>query len=144
METIENNYEKRHCCSGKKHRAGWIILGIVGFTAFAFLFGAVVMWLWNWLMPVIFHLGVITYWQAVGLAILGRLLFGSFHHGSPHYRGRHNFGPWRHKYHMSDGNNCKDYAHGSKWSYYDQYWNEEGEKSFNDYLKRKGENPVKE
>jgi hypothetical protein len=143
METIENNYEKRHCFGGKRHRAGWIILGIIGFTAFAFLFGAVVMWLWNWLMPVIFHLGVITYWQAVGLAILGRLLFGSLHHGS-HNRGRHNFGPWKHKYHMSDGSNCKDYTRGSKWSYYDQYWNEEGEKSFNDYLKRKGENPVKE
>jgi len=144
METIENKYEKRHCCGGKKHRIGWIILGVIGVTAFAFLFGAVVMWLWNCLMPVIFHLGVITYWQAVGLAVLGRLLFGSFHHGSPHNRSRHNFGPWKHKYHMSDGGNCRDYTHGSKWSYYDQYWNEEGEKSFNDYLKRKGENPVKE
>ena len=144
METIENKYQNRHCCGGKKHRVGWIILGVVGFTAFAFLFGAVVMWLWNWLMPVIFHLGVITYWQAVGLAILGRLLFGSFHHGGPRNHGRHNFGPWKHKYHMSNGANCKDYTHGSKWSHYDQYWNEEGEKSFNDYLKRKGDNPVKE
>jgi hypothetical protein len=143
METTENKYQKRHCCGGK-HRIGWIILGVIGFTAFAFLFGAVVMWLWNWLMPVIFHLGVITYWQAVGLAVLGRLLFGSFHHGSPHSRGRHNFGPWKHKYHTHDGGNCRDNSHGSKWSYYDQYWNEEGEKSFNDYLKRKGENPVKE
>ncbi|MEI6174049.1 MAG: hypothetical protein WCR01_09875 [Bacteroidota bacterium] len=143
METIENKYQKRHCCGGK-HRIGWIILGVIGFTAFAFLFGAVVMWLWNCLMPVIFHLGVITYWQAIGLAILGRLLFGSFHHGSPHSRGRHGFGPWKHKYHTHEGGNCRDYTHGSKWSYYDQYWNEEGEKSFNDYLKRKGENPVKE
>jgi len=143
METLENKYQKRHCCGGR-HRIGWIILGVIGFTAFAFLFGAVVMWLWNCLMPVIFHLGVITYWQAIGLAILGRLLFGSFHHGSPHSRGRHNFGPWKHKFHTGDGSNCRDYTHGSKWSYYDQYWNEEGEKSFNDYLKRKGENPVKE
>ena len=144
METIENKYEKRHFCGGKKHRAGWVILGIVGFTAFAFLFGAVVMWLWNGLMPVIFHLGVITYWQAVGLAILGRLLFGSLHHGGPYNRGRHNFGPWKHRNHMRDVNNCRDYSNSSKWKYYDQYWNEEGEKSFNDYLTRKGENPVKE
>ena len=143
METNENKYEKRNCCGGMKHRIGWIILGIIGAVAFAFLFGAVVMWLWNWLMPVIFHLGVISYWQAVGLAILGRLLFGSLHHG-PHNRGRHNFGPWRHRSHMSDGNYCKDYTHGSRWSHYDQYWNEEGEKSFNDYLKRKAGNPVKE
>ena len=117
METIENKYENRHRCCGKKHRIGWIILGVIGVTAFAFLFGAVVMWLWNCLMPVIFHLGVITYWQAVGLAVLGRLLFGSFHHGGPHNRSRHNYGPWKHKYHMSDGGNCRDYTHGSKWSY---------------------------
>ena len=144
METTENKYERRHRCGGMKHRGGWIVLGVIGFTAFAFLFGAVVMWLWNWLMPVIFHLGVITYWQAVGLAILGRLLFGSLHHGSPHHRGRHNFGPWKHRNHMRDSNGCNDYVHGSKWSYYDQYWNEEGEHSFNEYLKRKGESPVKE
>ena len=144
METTDNNAANRHCCGGKRHKAGWIILGVIGVTAFAFLFGAVVMWLWNWLMPVVFHLGVISYWQAVGLAILGRLLFGSLHPCGPHNKGRHNFGSWKHRYHMSDGNNCKDYAHGSKWSHYDQYWNEEGEQSFIDYLKRKGGAPAKE
>jgi hypothetical protein len=144
METTENKYEKRHFCGGRKHRIGWVILGIIGFTAFAFLFGAVVMWLWNWLMPVIFHLGIITYWQAVGLAILSRLLFGSLHHGGPHKHGRHNFGPWKHKYPMNEGNNCRDYSNAGKWNYYDQFWIEEGESAFNDYLKRKNENLVKE
>ncbi len=143
METIENKYDKKHFYGGRKRRGGWIVLGIIGFTAFAFLFGAVVMWLWNWLMPVIFHLNIITYWQAVGLAILGRLLFGSFHHG-PHNRGRHNFGPWRHRHYMNDVKNCRGYSNGSKWSYYEQYWSEEGEQAFNDYIKRKSENPVKE
>ena len=143
METTENKYEKRRFCGGRKHRAGWIILGIIGFTAFAFLFGAVVMWLWNWLMPVLFHLGVITYWQAVGLAILSRLLFGSLHHGGPHKHGRHNFGSWKHTY-RTDGNNCRDNSNSVKWNYYDQYWNEEGESAFNDYVKRKSGNHVKE
>jgi hypothetical protein len=142
METNENNYEKRHWCGGRKHRGGWIALGIIGFTAFAFLFGAVVMWLWNWLMPVIFHLGVITYWQAVGLAILGRLLFGGLYHG-PHGRGRHTMGYWRHRHSMGEVKNCRDYSRGSKWSYYDQYWNEEGEKAFNDYVARKTESTSK-
>lgn len=91
METNENKYEKRSCCCNKKHRTARIIMCIVGFIAILFLFGAIVMWLWNWLMPLIFHLGVITYWQAVGLAILGRLLFGCSHHGS-HHNGQHNFG----------------------------------------------------
>jgi hypothetical protein len=132
METAEIKNENRHFCGGRRHKAGWVILGIVGFTAFAFLFGAVVMWLWNWLMPEIFHLGIITYWQAVGLAILGRLLFGGLHHGAPHHRGTNKFGPWRRRHPM---------ANGMKWSYYEQYWNEEGEKAFNDYVQRKSGNP---
>jgi hypothetical protein len=144
METTENKYEKRHFCGGRRHRTGWIALGIVGFTAFAFLFGAVIMWLWNWLMPAIFHLGIITYWQAIGLAILSRLLFGSFHHAGKYHRGRHNFGTWKKKYHMNYGAACGDYPNSVKWSYYDQFWNDEGEKAFNEYLKRKSDNPVKE
>lgn len=138
METTENNHNSRHCCGGRKPRAWWIVLGIIGFTAFAILFGAVVMWLWNWLMPAIFGLGVITYWQAVGLAVLGRLLFGSLHHGR-HHRGQHNFGPWKHRHHMHGNQNFKDHFHGSKWSHYDQYWQEEGEQAFNAYVARKGE-----
>ncbi len=144
METADSKYENRHCCGGKRHKIGWIILGVIGFIAFACLFGAVVMWLWNWLMPVIFQLGVITYWQAVGLAILGRLLFGSLHHGGSHNKGGHNFGHWKHRSNMRNSNICMDYAHGSKWRRYDQYWNEEGEQAFNDYLNRKGGNQAKE
>jgi hypothetical protein len=39
---------------------------------------------------------------------------------------------------------CRDYSYNDRWSHYDQFWNEEGEKAFSDYLKRKGENPIKE
>lgn len=41
------------------------------------LFSAFTMLLWNALMPQIFHLPVINYWQAIGLLILARLFFGS-------------------------------------------------------------------
>ncbi len=36
----------------------------------------VTMLLWNMLMPVIFGLTVITFWQALGLFVLARILFG--------------------------------------------------------------------
>jgi hypothetical protein len=137
METNENMTEKRTRCCGHGRRAGWIALGIVGFTAIAFLFGAVIMWLWNWLMPVIFHLGVITYWQAIGLAILGRLLFGSMHHGGRHNHGPHRFGPWRNRNFRNHNNRCREHSGYEKWKFYEQYWNEEGEKAFDDYVKRK-------
>jgi hypothetical protein len=51
------------------------------------LFGYVVEHLWNWLMPAIFGLRTITWLQALGLMILGKILFGGIHrHGG--CRGR--------------------------------------------------------
>jgi hypothetical protein len=38
--------------------------------------GGLVMLLWNWLMPALFGLGPVTFWQAFGLLALCRLLFG--------------------------------------------------------------------
>ena len=55
------------------------------------LLGGLVMWLWNWLMPVIFGLPALTFWQAVGLVVLCRLLVGNIgfggHHHHPHGHG---------------------------------------------------------
>jgi len=39
------------------------------------LFTAVTMWLWNWLMPAIFKLPAIGFWQAAGVLILSHILF---------------------------------------------------------------------
>jgi hypothetical protein len=52
------------------------------------IFGFIVMGLWNALMPDIFRLPAITFWQAVGLFILARILLGGF--GGP--RGRRSRG----------------------------------------------------
>jgi hypothetical protein len=41
-------------------------------------FGMSVLHLWNWLMPPIFGLHTITYWQAVGLLGLSWVLFGGW------------------------------------------------------------------
>lgn len=41
---------------------------------------AAIMILWNWLMPDIFGLKEISYWQSVGLVIMCNLLVGSTHH----------------------------------------------------------------
>lgn len=43
----------------------------------AVLFGVLVQHLWNWLLPALFKLPLITFWQAVGLVLLSRLLFGN-------------------------------------------------------------------
>jgi len=47
---------------------------IIGF----FVISAVVMLLWNLIIPGISILSSITYWQAMGLFVLSRILFGGF------------------------------------------------------------------
>ncbi len=56
--------------------------GILGFILATSLWAAIALiitWpvqlLWNWLMPAIFSLPAITFWQALGLQILIALLF---------------------------------------------------------------------
>jgi len=46
-------------------------------TLGALLMGLPIMLLWNWLMPAIFDLGLITFFQAVGISLLSGLLFSS-------------------------------------------------------------------
>jgi hypothetical protein len=71
----------------KGHRIlNGIGIGILAIAIF-FVLGYVVMALWNWLMPPIFGLHTITYWQAYGLLILSKILFGGLRGGGP--RGRH-------------------------------------------------------
>jgi len=65
-------------------------LAIAGFAAFVFVGGVVVMWLWNWLMPPIAGWREITFWQALGLLTLCRILFGGFG-GSRHGPRRSHF-----------------------------------------------------
>ena len=60
------------------HRALRVVK-ILAVVLVAFVvFGFVTMELWNWLMPAVFGLRVITFTQAVGLVLLGKILFGGF------------------------------------------------------------------
>lgn len=45
---------------------------------FAALGGWIVMSLWNWLVPALFGWHTVTFWQAFGLLVLCRILFGNF------------------------------------------------------------------
>jgi hypothetical protein len=53
-----------------------IVGGFLLFTVAIFLFGYVTMYLWNWLMPDLFHLPVIDFAHALGLVVLSKILFG--------------------------------------------------------------------
>jgi MFS family permease len=62
-------------------RKRWIVfapLAILGMALFIGVGGFVVQHLWNWLLPPIFDWRQITFWQALGLLVLCRILFGGF------------------------------------------------------------------
>ncbi|HKW57794.1 MAG TPA: hypothetical protein VJN42_10580 [Candidatus Acidoferrum sp.] len=51
-------------------------LAILAMVLFAWIGGQLVMRLWNWLLPPLFGWHLITFWQAIGLLLLCRILFG--------------------------------------------------------------------
>ena len=73
-------------------RARWVVKGAAFLVlAIGVLAGLslVVMSLWNWLIPALFRGPALQYWQAVGLLLLSRILFGG-------WRGRGGWhGHWR-------------------------------------------------
>lgn len=101
-----------------------------------FLIGYVLMLLWNWLMPDLFGLSTLTYWQAFGILILAKIIFGFGGGNGPGKRSKTH--RKRFKNHKSCSPLRKDF---SEWKHYDQFWKEEGENAFKEFVKRKnGEN----
>lgn len=115
------------------------VFAIIVFCTVLFLLANyVLMRLWNWLMPELFNLPMITYWQALGILIMAKIIFGfgggkgggdkKKHHkkSKRHFRAFENCGPVR-----------RDF---SDWGLYDEFWKEEGEQAFKTYVeKRKNE-----
>jgi hypothetical protein len=120
------------------HIIGWTVMGLLFAALFALVFGFVVKWLWNWLMPALFGLGAITYWQAFGIVLLAKLLFGGFggHHRSDH---DHFSSRFHDRWHGFFGAEREDWSPELERKYnrhYRQFWREEGKKAFEDYLQR--------
>ncbi len=112
--------------------AGMVVLGVIAAALFGLAFGWLVMILWNWLMPTIFHLGQLTYWQSFGIVILAKLIFGGI--GGPRggsYRSRGAKGnPW--------GGNPWEGKHGrDDWRFYREFWEQEGRGAFERFAEKK-------
>ena len=111
--------------------AFWILFGIVAITALAFLLGFVLMSLWNALMPQIFGLPEVSYWQAVGLFLLSKILLGGFSGGSKNKKNSSNKCGSKRKKESSDF---------SKWELYDQFWQEEGDAAYQEFIRKSSDN----
>lgn len=72
----------------------------IAIAAGVLIFGIVVMLLWNALLPAVFGFKAITFWQALGLLVLSKILFGGFRGGhGPHRWHNHanlHGGRWMH------------------------------------------------
>jgi len=62
---------------------GFFILMMISVALF--VLGQVIMYLWNTILVKVTGVQVISFWEAIGLFILSRILFGSFHFN----KGRH-------------------------------------------------------
>ena len=100
-----------------------IITVILVIALVAVLMAFPVMWLWNWLMPEIFGLTTLTYWQAIGVFILFKILLGGCAFGGKS---------------SSKKSDCKKESkvEFSKWKHYDKFWKEQGNQAYEDYLER--------
>jgi hypothetical protein len=63
-----------------KHKKGWICLFLCPPLIFLGVTW-IVMALWNCLLPEILGVKTVTFWQAMGILVLSKILFGGFHFG---------------------------------------------------------------
>jgi len=115
----------RHSLHGRLHRApkpvrlaimavGGLVFGAVFFVGL----GWVTMAVWNAVIPAISSLPALTFWQAVGIFVLCRLLVGRFGGGGRMRR------------------QGRDHWHSHRLGDYEDWWSTEGEAVFRDYLRR--------
>jgi hypothetical protein len=80
--------------------------GLLAISLFVGIGGEVVRLLWNWLMPELFGLHEITFWQAIGVLALSRILFGTWG------RNRAGGGRWRTKLTPEQRERCRERMRG--------------------------------
>ncbi len=101
MENQEQFGMKRRMGLNIGKMIGIGIAVVIGVIVLMFVGGAVVQALWNWVVPDVFGLPALDFWQAFALLALARILFGNIggggrgrgpgwgrrkggHHGPPH------------------------------------------------------------
>ena len=113
----------------------YAILGIAGAFLLGLLFGNIIMWLWNWLIPNLFGLRTIGFWEGLGIFLLAKILFGF---GGSSHSGEGEKKHHKHKHHHGCEAEKKDWK---DWEYYDDWWEEDGKSAFHEYAERMKQEP---
>lgn len=107
--------------------------GLILAALVALLFGWLVQHLWNWLMPTLFHLPTLTFWQAAGLVLLSRLLFGHVGGGRPSKDWKRRHRKWHAEMARWKSSKPSAFAPGgdfANWEHFDEWWANGGETRF--------------
>ncbi len=120
---------------------GMVLLGI----AAVFAFGWVTQLLWNWLMPKLFELPTITYWEGLGIIVLTSILFGRLGGGgsSDSKKKEKKSGPIRDEirrefakeFEKEYGKKMGNEANAEYEEMYERWWEAEGRAGFEKYSK---------
>jgi len=62
----------------RSRRLKFILLFILLAPVAVFVFGKVIMLLWNNILTPVLHVSEITFWQGLGILVLAKILFGGF------------------------------------------------------------------
>ena len=78
-----------------RRRKLWMLapVALLGIALFTFIGGEIVRLLWNWLLPPLFGWPEVSFWQALGLLALCRILFGGLGIGGSNRRRGRDFTP---------------------------------------------------
>jgi hypothetical protein len=94
-----------------KRKAGKAVAFVLFMLVIIPLTGYVTMHLWNWLMPHLFSLPLITFWESLGLILLGKILFGGIRGWRPGSRMR---GNWINKWDQLTPEEREKFAHAMR------------------------------
>ncbi|MCI1639725.1 MAG: hypothetical protein LKI42_00415 [Bacteroidales bacterium] len=118
---MRKNNHRRNSPEGKydvRHYTGHILFFIIA----TLVLGLVIMLLWNAIIPGMFGIPEITFWKAIGLFILARILFG---------------GIWKSGMFSSDGNKRRHDSYRDSPLY--REWSAMTPEQRNEYMDRKRE-----
>lgn len=116
-----------------KHIIQWTIVGILMASTFILVLGVAVQKLWNYTVSDIFNVATITYWQAVGILFLCKLLFGGFCHS----KGHEKFKRMKQKLKKKDFPHMKHMRRLHDMEFYNEFWEEEGRAALQAYADKK-------
>lgn len=79
----------------RRKKVGYFIMIVAFVLIVVAVVTALFMLLWNWLIPMLFAGPALTYWQALGLLVMAKIIFGLASHGKHWKKNHHWKSKWR-------------------------------------------------